>query len=49
MNPTLPQRDQEEILLLMAAGDAAFAEGDLPSAKSSTLGWSSASTTWTIG
>ena len=28
MSPTLPQRDQEEILLLMAAVDAAFAEGD---------------------
>ena len=28
MNPTLPQRDREEILLLMAAGDAAFAERD---------------------
>ena len=28
MNPTLPQRDREEILLLMAAVDAAFAEGD---------------------
>jgi len=28
MNPALPQRDREEILLLMAAVDAAFAEGD---------------------
>ena len=28
MNPALPQRDQEEILLLMASVDAAFAEGD---------------------
>ncbi len=29
MSPTLPQRDREEILLLMAAVDAAFVEGDL--------------------
>jgi hypothetical protein len=28
MNPALSQRDREEILLLMAAVDAAFAEGD---------------------
>ena len=28
MNPALPQGDREEILLLMATVDAAFAEGD---------------------